>query len=468
MKASEGQLLNSLRCAFFTLAGILLWTTALHAEGSVLWDMADLGRFDPTNKAYENSEGHVTVDLRNPKSLCPTGLGELAGGRPNVREITVKYEAPAAKSYWFHVGWNPSAVGKKQFEVCCNGNLAGRTDLIDAEATPYRLVENQFEVPCQQGLNELAIRYLTPGGMRFESLTMSETQTCPRTVSPALEFATLEHYTKALGEPGVMLDSENVRLFAPKRLENDAKEIFKRLVRGYDELHKIAGVDTPHKIVIQSLSPNHPYTFGGTTTDYNVIKYSYTSLELAGQVEWVKYGVPHVSGYLEEMAHNFTHAAHSHFGSEAVGWSLGVKVTNLVAPNPHQAQLVATFRREDAEFLKKYIANGYRFPLTLTHQNLQQEDRIHHHLLWECEQQYGPTFWRDYFAELQKEETRLEETNKLTDSIARANVQYQICVECFDHLAGLNFKKRLTDYHISATMDVFAISHKPSWNGKYE
>lgn len=468
MKSSERESLNSLRCAFLTLAGILLWTTALHAEGSVVWDMADSGRFDQSNKVYENSDGHVTVDLRAPKALCPTGLGELTGSRPNVREIVVKYEAPAAKSYWFHVGWNPGGVGKKQFEVYCNGKLAGGTDLIDAEAAPYRLVENRFEVPNQQGLNELTVRYLTPGGMRFEWLTMSETQTRPRTVSPALEFATLEHYTKALGEPAVMLDSENVRLFAPKRLENDANEVFKRLVRGYDELHKITGIDTPHKIVIQSLAPNHPYTFGGTTTDYNVIKYGYTSLELARQEEWVKYRMPHVSGYLEEMAHNFAHAAHSHFGSEAVGWSLGVKVTDLVAPNPHHTQSVADLRRQDADFLKKYVANGYRFPLTLTHGNLQQEDRMHHHLLWECEQQYGATFWHDYFAELQKEKTHLEETNKLTNSVARANTQYQICVECFDRLAGLNFKKRLTDYHISTTMDVFAISHRPNWNGKYE
>ena len=87
---------------------------------------------------------------------------------------------------------------------------------------------------------------------------------------------------------------------------------------------------------------------------------------------------------------------------------------------------------------------------------------------YKCERQYGPTFWRDYFAELQKEKTHLEETNKLTDGVARSNAQYQICVECLDRLAGLNFKKRLMDYHISTTMDVFAISHRPDWNGKYE
>ena len=37
---------------------------------------------------------------------------------------------------------------------------------------------------------------------------------------------------------------------------------------------------------------------------------------------------------IEEMAHNFVDAADAQFGWEMIGWTIGVKVTNKVAPNP--------------------------------------------------------------------------------------------------------------------------------------
>jgi hypothetical protein len=69
---------------------------------------------------------------------------------------------------------------------------------------------------------------------------------------------------------------------------------------------------------------------------------------------------------------------------------------------------------------------------------------------------------------VRKERERLVSAESLPGNEGR-NARYQITVECFDRLKGLDFKKRLSKDGISTTVDVKSINpEKPGWNRKLQ
>jgi hypothetical protein len=275
-------------------------------------------------------------------------------------------------------------------------------------------------------------------------------------LKPTLKFPTAASYETEIGEPAALLQSDHVWLFAPQRKAKEAATIFKYLLAVYDQLYAIVGVDTKYKIVVYHL----PRGFGGTSEC--IIEYDYSNLELDKFDEWRKYKVPHVSGYIEEMAHNFVGTTHVQFGWEMVGWSLGVKATQKVAPNPLFANSIAATRKEQAATFARYKSGGYVFPADLE-ANLC--DRIHAHLLYQCEQRYGPNFWRDFFAEVRKEQAALNDAVHQSGDDAIRNQRYRITIDCFDRLPRLGFRKMLEQNHISTTVDVKSLHPtEPGWD----
>ena len=176
--------------------------------------------------------------------------------------------------------------------------------------------------------------------------------------------------------------------------------------------------------------------------------------------------VPHLSGYIEEMAHNFDDATHEEFGWEMIGWTLGMKVTQKIADNPILARSLADTRLGEAETFARYMQAGCTFPADLPGNLV---DRIHAHILWQCEQQYGPAFWEDYFAEVHKILGPLADAVKAGDGDAIRNARYRITIECFDRLPGVDFKKLLVDSGISLNVDVKSLHPtQPGWNRKLQ
>jgi hypothetical protein len=164
------------------------------------------------------------------------------------------------------------------------------------------------------------------------------------------------------------------------------------------------------------------------------------------------------------MAHNFVSASNAQFGWEMIGWSVGTKVTAKVADNPIQRQRVQETRNEQLRTFNRYVQLGYRFP-----QDIQPNlcDRIHAHILFLCEEKYGLGFWRDFFGEIRKEQPRLLAASKLGDSDEARNKRYQITIDCFDRLKGIEFKNMLKSLDISLTTDVKSLQpESPSWNRK--
>jgi hypothetical protein len=142
-----------------------------------------------------------------------------------------------------------------------------------------------------------------------------------------------------------------------------------------------------------------------------------------------------------------------------MGWTIGTEVSMRVAGNPIlQASLDAT-RKGQTDAFDRYKAAGCVFPTNLPPN---QVDRIHAFILWECEQQYGPSFWPDLFAELRKEYARLSTAND-------RDTRYRTTLECFDRLQGLNFTNRLRQAEISLTTDVKSLNpESPGWNRKLQ
>lgn len=282
-------------------------------------------------------------------------------------------------------------------------------------------------------------------------------------LKPSLKFKTLSEYETECKEPGVILDSNFVMMFAPKVKEKEAKTIFKYLVNAYDELYRITGRHTEYKVVIYHFPENNEYGWGGT---HNCeIGYSYKNLDLSLQKEWKLYKVPHVSGYIEEMAHSFVHAAKVQFGWEMVGWSIGIQATRKVANNPIFLKNLKDTRNSQRTTFSNYKKGGYVFPEDVP---VNKCDRIHAYLLWGCEKKHGKNFWPDFFKEIQKEYTNLRDAAKLRDQDKIRNKRYQISVDCFDRLEGLDFKNILTTAKISLTTDIKALHPTESgWDRRF-
>lgn len=278
-------------------------------------------------------------------------------------------------------------------------------------------------------------------------------------LKPDLKWPTAALYEAEIGEPAVLLQDDHVWFFAPKRKAREAEIILGSLTRAYDELYRIVGVHTKYKIIVYHL----PNGFGGTSEC--VIEYDYSNLDFDKSEEWKRHKVPHVSGYIEEMAHNFVGTTKAQFGWEMIGWSLGVKATQRVAPNPIFARQVQETRRVQAQTFAEYQRLGNAFPPAIE-PNLC--DRIHAHLLYLCEQRYGGAFWQDFFRELRSQRPALDAAVHLSGDDNIRNERYRITVECFDRLKGLQFKQLLTRNGISTTVDVKSLHPtEPGWNRRF-
>lgn len=431
---------------------------------TVTWDMNATGRFDPTNKAYAITSGNVVVDLSRDGSLCPTGLGDVDGREP-VGEIRITYTARQAGQQWLHITWNPGGSGQEQFEVLCNGVSVGKSDLVDGAKMPYQDQPALFPIKNVPGPNTIVLKYLSGDGLRFRVLALTSAKELGPSLSPNLKHPTLASFEKAIGQQGVMLDSEHIVFFAPKSREDAARIVLPYLVRAYDELYKIVGVHTKYKLAVCAFPKGNPEVRGGTYTDRGSIDYDDTNLDLAASSEWQQYRIPHVSGFIEEIAHNFVHATNIKFGDEAIGWSLGVKVSQIVAPNPILARQVQDTRKDQSQTFQQYKAANHTLPPDLP---ANQCDRIHEVLLWRAEMQYGPNFWPDFFKEVRHAQEPLARAQGMGEDDGR-NARYQVTVDCFDKLPKIQFRKMLSDNGVSLTTNLENLHpEKPGWNRKLQ
>lgn len=438
--------------------------TCLCAQADYIWDVSEKGIFDSTNKAYKIEDGCVTVELDDTAALCPTGLGHLASGMDIVKEIQLGFTLEAAGDFWLHLSWNPGGSGQEQFEVFANNVSIKKSELLNAQERPQQEIKETFKVGLQAGANTISLRQLSGDGLNFHNLSLTTTEELPyrHPLKPNLEFPTLQSYEKEIKEPGIILDSTHVRLFAPQRMATAAKVIFPYLVKAYQELYRIVGIDTEYKIVVYHFPEDGSQWVGGTSVCS--IKYGYKNLDVKTQTEWKRYHQPHVSGYIEEMAHNFVSATKAQFGWEMIGWTLGVRASEKVANNTIFTKQVQETRKNQQKTYQRYREGGYIFPEDLPEN---QCDRIHAYILWEYEKRYGPEFWQDFFKEVKKEQEKLHAANGLNGDELR-NRRYQITIDCFDRLKGVNFKKTLEKAGISLTTDIKSLHPTdPGWDRKY-
>lgn len=283
-------------------------------------------------------------------------------------------------------------------------------------------------------------------------------------LNPNLKYPTLAAYESAIDSRGVLLQSEHVWLFAPIAAEAAANTIFPYLVRAYDALFEIVGAHTNYTMVVYHFPPGHADAMGGTSEC--TIWYGYENLNLEQHEEWTQHGVPHVSGYIEEMAHNFVSGTKAQFGWEMVGWSIGVEATQRVANNPVFQRHVESTRRTQAETFARYTQSDHIFPADIE-PNLC--DRIHAHLLYMCEEEYGPKFWPDFFAAIRERKEALANAIELGEGDPARNERYRITIAAFDSLRGLNFIQRLRENGISTTIDIKSLHPtEDGWNRRFE
>lgn len=421
------------------LCGLILFLVIGSApREATVWDMSLLERFDPGNQHYAISEGQVVVDLDEQGSLCPTGLGQVSDGRESVKEIVIRYSLRREEKLWLHVAWNPGGSGSEQFEVAVGDAPAQKSKLVKGAESPYMKQHSCIALPRESRDARISLRHLSGDGLRFHRITLARTsdpERLPHSINPALKFTALASYEKEIAEKGVLLDSDHVRLYAPRKKQKEGKTVFKYLVKAYDEFFRIVGMHTDYRIIVYHFPEGNPHHKGGTSEC--TIWYGYPNLEFESHSEWRNHHMPHVSGYIEEMGHNFTKLVT--FGWEMTGWHIARVVCTKVAGNHTLKEHFENARRKQAQTFAAYRALGNTIPPDLE-SNL--SDRIHGHLLWKCEERYGSRFWRDFFAEIRAVNDQLIDAGKLGDGDARRDARYRITVDC---LARLDEKRRLLD-----------------------
>jgi len=285
-----------------------------------------------------------------------------------------------------------------------------------------------------------------------------------QSLNPSLKYPDLTSFEKAISQKACLLQSEHVYFFAPKFYESESKIIFSYLIKAYDALKEIVGIDTEYIIVVYNFPKGHPDAWGGTSNC--TLWYDDSNLKLYQHEEWKRYKIPHVSGYIEEIAHNFVSATKAQFGWEMIGWSIGTKVSTAVAGNPYHTKFIKQTREEQEKTFKRYVALGFTFPSDIP-SNL--VDRIHAYLLYQCEQKYGQNFWKDFFKEVNKHKKELDDAVRLNNDDAIRNERYHITVECFNVLQGINFKELLEKNGISTTTDIKSLHPTNlNWNRKLQ
>jgi hypothetical protein len=165
-------------------------------------------------------------------------------------------------------------------------------------------------------------------------------------------------YESRIGEVGLLLEDSNMQMWVPLRYETHSRVIFRYLQDGYAALKELFGDhDMSVKFSVEHYPEGSPYATGGTGA-LGGITYSYSNL-VDNTPEWNQYGIPHVSGYFEEMAHNFRFDIGPGFGFyEALGMMIGGEVALRVAWNPHIQQLADDGYRAFAATTAYYLEHN--------------------------------------------------------------------------------------------------------------
>jgi len=146
-------------------------------------------------------------------------------------------------------------------------------------------------------------------------------------------------YESRIGEQGLLIEDLDLQMWVPERYEEHSRVIFAYLQDGYQVLRDMfGGHDMPVKFSVEHYPPGSPYIWGGTDAR-GTIRYGYSNLE-DDTPEWNQYGIPHVVGYYEEMAHCFVYdlgikGEVSVGYYETLGMMIGIETALRAAWNPH-------------------------------------------------------------------------------------------------------------------------------------
>lgn len=342
--------------------------------------------------------------------------------------------------------------GRTPLHLAIIGGHQATIEILLRSGADINAVDNSGKTPldlAETGGHSAIAALLSGKGAKRSQDNSSADPSSARTLNPSLKFKTAAEFKKEIGEPAALLDSENVCFFVPKRCEKEAKIVFRYLVKAYDALYQIVGTHTKYKIAVLAYPKGNPHGWGGTSECK--IGYDDSTLDLASQPEWTRYKVPHVSGYIEEMAHNFVDATKAQFGWEMIGWSIGADVSQKVARNPILTASLRATREGQKKTFAQYVKNGHVFPRELPPN---QCDRIHAWILCQSASKYGSRFWPDFFREIRREKKALADAVHSGNADKIRNARYQITLACFDRLPGLSFTKMLKANGISLTTDV--------------
>ncbi len=167
----------------------------------------------------------------------------------------------------------------------------------------------------------------------------------------------LIEYENRIGESGLLLESDTIQMWVSQSYQEHSQVIFEYLNNGYDSLSDIfGGHDLSVRFSIEHYPPGSPYYWGGTDAQ-GTIRYDYSNLE-DDTPEWNNYGVPHVIGYYEEMAHCFIRDCGSINFYEALGMMIGDEVTLRIAWNPHVQGLSETNYQIFSETTQYYLEHN--------------------------------------------------------------------------------------------------------------
>jgi len=389
------------------------------------------------NLLSDKNKQYLASVLVETEDKCISKL--LRGTQPNIKRAVEQSSISMLQQEYDRLFGNQTKAGELtlKLNIDYGTDASGRKrmapqPLPDPPETKIPHSKNSFlprEMPDAQYGQIPSRKYLPKPTRKYRPSAASARQVgLPKPFSGS-SISSLEAYQREINGAGILIESEHISYFAPKLGEPYARLVVPILERAYKEL-KVwhAGAEPSFRISVEHYPNGHPRNRGGTSDC--VILYGFKNI---GWMDDNARKIPHVSGYIEEMAHNFDGACGvMGWLYEAFGNYTANAITLKVAPYPEIEKYLQSGRyglQRDAETFDYYMTHGFKLPPDVP-QNL--FDRIYRHVFRMLEPSAGHMLLPRFYQEIKK-----SGVPKTKSEAERAYV----VAEVFSKITGTNVKE---------------------------
>jgi|GEM_PF-1500759 len=414
---------------------ILLATTLMIPGGD--WELC---RDAFISDRPEVVEGCIDLTIGPAPEFFPRFFNELG-----VKRIRLRFQAPGGLRRKLSIVWTGGSMGPDKFGVRVDGIPVGVSRTLETEQRPCSWYREEFVFRLGPGADHVVeILSLTDysSEINFSGFRMSSPDDPVYQPICYDSVGSLKRYEKALGDKGVVVESDHLVVFAPKRDAARARALASFLEEAYDEMVNIYGLHPIFKFCVEHFPPGHERGWGGISGAGTI---GYTTEALDRFARMKRRDVRGFAGYTEEMCHGFKDYYRCGGTYEALGVAVQEELLRRLVPARVADAFWGWRHKLCAKTTRAYLEAGRTNPDPEKYPWNVLFTRILNHLFEDLRQEYGPELWTDFFRVIRQMDYPLHRAGK--------QERMKIYVEIFSTLFGRNMQEEFEEYGIDIDAD---------------